>query len=191
MYDLIVALNLSKKKKKKKNHKYNQQSNKIVALDWLPSKNLIEVVGYTLFLTPFISNGMTALAAGLLARSHVHTAEILTQVLYILWFFHCTLLSTTVFIAGIRLSKLLNEHLSRYDTTGPRYITIKKSIIKIHFVITIIVGCIMSYGVFCLIYGIMRREILQNYTASIAYGAVWNLLGVVSTIGVEFTILIK
>jgi hypothetical protein len=134
---------------------------------------------------------MTALAAGLLARSHLHTAEILTQVLYILWFFHCTLLSATVFIAGIRLSKLLNEHLSRYDTTGPRYITIKKSIIKIHFVITIIVGCIMSYGVFCLIYGIMRREILQNYTSNIAYGAIWNLLGVVSTIGVEFTILIK
>lgn len=164
-------------------------SHKVIANSWLPSPRLVDFIGGTIFLAPYIINNVMSLAAGILAERNLMLAQTFTRLLYIFWFIHCTSLSATVFFAGQRLIKILGAHLKKFNTTGPRYVAVQTGIFKIRAVMTIITICLMMFAVFLLIFGILRETIIVNKVGSIVLGAIWNFLGAVATTSVEIAII--
>lgn len=163
----------------------------MIANSWLPSPRLVDFIGGTIFLAPFIINNVMSLAAGILAESNLKLAQIFTRLLYIFWFIHCANLSVAVFFAGHRLIRILGGHLEKFNTTGPRYVSVKTGIFKIRVVMTIISICLMMFAVFLLMFGILREIIIVDVAGSLVLGTIWNFLGAVATIGVEVAIIFK
>ena len=151
----------------------------------------MDIIGGTLFTAPFIINNVMSLAAGILAESNLHLAQLFTRLLYIMWFVHCSVLSCLVAYAGVKLVAILREHLQKFNTSGPRYIAIQTGIFKIRAVVTIISIAVMMFAVFLLIFGILREIIVINYAGSIVLGIIWNFLGAFSSGGVIIAVLVK
>ncbi|KAL0135879.1 hypothetical protein V8B55DRAFT_1369983 [Mucor lusitanicus] len=164
-------------------------SHRVIANSWLPSPRLVDLIGGTIFLAPFIINNVMSLAAGILAEKNLHLAQIFTRLLYIFWFVHCFSLSVAVFFSGYRLIRILSAHLQKFKTTGPRYVSVQTGIFKIRAVMSIITTCLMMFAVFLLIFGILREIIMVNVVGSVVLGAIWNFLGAVATLGVEIAII--
>ena len=76
-------------------------------------------------------NNIVALIGGAFARSHLGVAEAMVRVLYVFWFLHCFLLALAVLFAGLRLVRILNQHLSKFQASGPRYASVKTGIFKV------------------------------------------------------------
>lgn len=167
------------------------QSHRVIANSWLPSPRLVDFIGATIFISPFIINNVMSLAAGILAESNMRLAQVFTRLLYIFWFIHCFSLSLAVFFSAHRLIRILGEHLNKFKTSGPRYVSVKTGIFKIRLVMTIITICLMMFAVFLLVFGILRDIIVINVVGSVTLGAIWNFLGAVATLGVEIAILFK
>jgi hypothetical protein len=155
----------------------------------LPSPRLVDIIGGTIFLAPFITNNAMSLAAGIMASKNIPLAVLFTRLLYCFWFIHCFSLSVAVFFAGFRLTRILRAHLKKFNTSGPRYVSVQTGIFKIRAVMTIIVICLMMFAVFLLCWGILRNYIMVNTVGSIILGAIWNFLGAVCTFGVEIAII--
>jgi hypothetical protein len=130
-----------------------------------------------------------SLAAGILAETNLPLAQIFTRLLYIFWFIHCFSLSVAVFFSGYRLIRILGAHLTKFKTTGPRYVSVQTGIFKIRAVMSIITTCLLMFAIFLLIFGILREIIIVNIVGSIVLGAIWNFLGAVATLGVEVAII--
>ncbi|KAI8982451.1 hypothetical protein BDF20DRAFT_867039 [Mycotypha africana] len=164
-------------------------SHRVIANSWLPSPRLVDFIGGTIFLAPFIINNVMSLAAGILAERDLGLAQTFTRLLYIMWFIHCSGLSIAVFFSGYRLIRILEEHLEKFKATGPRYVSVKTGIFKIRLVMSIIVTCLLMFAVFLLVFGILRETIIIDTIGSIVLGGIWNFLGAVATLGVEFAII--
>ncbi|KAI7892991.1 uncharacterized protein EV154DRAFT_502938 [Mucor mucedo] len=164
-------------------------SHRVLANSWLPSPKVVDFIGCTIFFSPFIINNAMSLSAGILAETNLPLAETFTRLLYIFWFIHCFSLAVAVFFAAYRLTRILGEHLKKFNTTGPRYISVKTGIFKIRAVMTIITICLLMFAVFLLAYGVLRDMIIVNELGSVVLGGMWTYLGAVSTLGVEIAII--
>ncbi|KAI9476550.1 MAG: hypothetical protein EXX96DRAFT_302201 [Benjaminiella poitrasii] len=164
-------------------------SHRVIANSWLPSPRLVDIIGCTIFLAPFIINNVMSLAAGILAQRDLRLAQVFTRLLYIFWFIHCFSLAVAVFFSGFRLIRILGDHLKKFKTTGPRYISVKTGIFKIRTVMCIIVTCLLMFAIFLLVFGILREIIIVNFVGSTILGVIWNFLGAVTTLGVEIAII--
>lgn len=132
-----------------------------------------------------------SLAAGILAEKDLELAETFTRLLYIFWFVHCFSLAVAVFFAGFRLTRILGDHLKKFNTTGPRYVSVKTGIFKIRAVMTIITICLLMFAIFLLTYGVLRDIIMVNQLGSVILGGIWTFLGALATLGVEVAIIFK
>ncbi|KAI9253201.1 hypothetical protein BY458DRAFT_535850 [Sporodiniella umbellata] len=167
-------------------------SHKVLANSWLPSPKVVDAIGGTLFFAPFLINNCFSLAAGIMAERNLSLAVLFTRLLYVFWFIHCSSLGFAVLYSGVRLTRILEAHLKKFNTTaGPRYTSIKTGIFKIRSVMSIIVVCVWMFAVFLLLFGILRHRILISLAGSIVLGTMWNFLGAVCTLGVVIAILIN
>ncbi|KAI8645565.1 hypothetical protein BD408DRAFT_440858 [Parasitella parasitica] len=163
-------------------------SHRVIANSWLPSPRLVDLIGGTIFLAPFIINNIMSLAAGILAERNLRLAQLFTRLLYMFWFIHCFSLAVAVFFSGYRLVRILGAHLTKFKTTGPRYVSVQTGIFKIRAVMSIIITCLMMFAIFLLIFGILREIIIVNMVGSVVLGAIWNFLGAFATLCVEIAI---
>ncbi|KAI8366556.1 hypothetical protein BD560DRAFT_400668 [Blakeslea trispora] len=166
-------------------------SHRVLATSWLPSPRVVDFVGGYIFFSPFVVNNVLAIIAGVMAERNLMVSRLLTRLLYIMWFVHCSSLSVAVIFAGVRLIAILRDHLSKFNTSGPRYVSVQTGIFKIRAVVTIIAICLMMFAVFLLLFGILREIIIVNLLGSVILGAVWNYLGVVATTGVLIAVLVN
>ncbi|KAI8098042.1 uncharacterized protein B0P05DRAFT_100803 [Gilbertella persicaria] len=166
-------------------------SHRAIANSWLPSPRLVDIIGGTLFTAPFIINNVFSLSAGILAERDLRLAQLFSRLIYIMWFVYCTTLAALVAFAGVRLVAILQEHLQKFNTSGPRYVAIQTGIFKIRAVVSIISIAVMMFAIFLLIFGILREIIIINYVGSIVLSIIWNFLGAVSSGGVIIAILIN
>ncbi|KAI9245213.1 hypothetical protein BDA99DRAFT_421568, partial [Phascolomyces articulosus] len=164
-------------------------SHKAISTGWLPSPRIVDIIGCTFFLAPFIMNNIVSLIGGVYARSNLGVAEAMVRVLYVFWFLHCFLLSLAVLFAGLRLVRILNRHLSKFQASGPRYASVKTGIFKIRAVMGIIALCLMLFAIFLLMYGALRDQIMINVPGSVFLGVIWNYLGAAATLCVEIAII--
>ncbi|KAI9245211.1 hypothetical protein BDA99DRAFT_543723 [Phascolomyces articulosus] len=166
-------------------------SHKVIATGWLPSPLSVDIIGLSLFISPFIIHNICSLIAGSFAYSNLWMAELFTHLLYGFWFLDNTLISFAVIFAGVRLINILKEHLIKFPASGPRYVAIKTGIIKIQMLVAITVICLMSFATLLLLYGILRNQIMINTAGSIFLGVVWSLLGPITTLSIELAIIIN
>lgn len=92
---------------------------------------MVDVIGSTFFLAPFILNNICSLISGAYARTNLYIAEVFVHVLYVLWFIHCASLAAAVLFSGIRLVRILNRHLAKIQSSGPRYASVRTGIFKV------------------------------------------------------------
>ncbi|KAL0089500.1 hypothetical protein J3Q64DRAFT_1635993 [Phycomyces blakesleeanus] len=164
-------------------------SHRAIATGWLPSPRTVDVIGLSFFLAPFILNNICSLVAGSLAKSNLYLSEIFVRILYVLWFFHCALLATAVLFAGVRLVGILNRHIAKFQTSGPRFTTVKTGIFKIKSVMSILSICLMLFAIFLLLYGALRNSITVNPVGSVFLAVIWSYLAGISTLSLEISIL--
>lgn len=109
------------------------KSHKAISEGWLPSSSIVDFIGTSIFLAPFIINIPIAVVAGVLALNpeNENTVMILISVHYCIWGGHCIALTATVMLAGIRLIHILNQHLEKINPSGSRYGAIKNGIFKV------------------------------------------------------------
>jgi hypothetical protein len=151
----------------------------------------VDLIGGTIFFAPFIINNCFSLAAGILGRSNLPLAETFIRLLYVFWFIHCFSLAMAVLFSGFRLVKVLETHMSKFNSSGPRYASVKAGIFKIKALLSIITIALFMFAVFLLLFGILRALILVNTPGSVFLGAVWNFLGPVATVIAECAIIFK
>ncbi|KAG0738557.1 hypothetical protein G6F57_001376 [Rhizopus arrhizus] len=167
-------------------------SHKAIADSWLPPPKVVDAISSTLFFGPFIIHNCMSLAAGIMAERNLGLAITFTRLLYVFWFIHCSSLGLAVLYSGVRLIRILEAHLKKFNTTsGSRYTSIKTGIFKIRTVMGIIVVCLWMFATFLLIYGILRNQIIVDKVGSIVLGAIWTYLGAVCTLGVVIAVLIN
>jgi hypothetical protein len=80
---------------------------------------------------PFILNNATSIATGVLATSNIKVADILIRLLYVLWFFHCGSLATSIAYCGSRLIQTLISHLKNNNVNSERHAKLKAGIFKV------------------------------------------------------------
>ncbi|KAI7875348.1 hypothetical protein K492DRAFT_115096, partial [Lichtheimia hyalospora FSU 10163] len=164
-------------------------SHKAISHGWLPSPRTVDIIGLTFFFAPFICNNIVALVGGALARTNLYASEVCVRLLYVFWFIHCFSLSMAVLFSGIRLVRILNHHLTKFKSSGPRYASVKTGIFKIRAVMGIIVVCLLLFAIFLLMYGALRDKIMVNVPGSIFLGVIWNYLGPITTLCVEIAVI--
>ncbi|KAI8061560.1 hypothetical protein BC940DRAFT_349966 [Gongronella butleri] len=154
-------------------------SHKASARQWLPSTRTVDVFGLTFFIAPFIVNNVCSIAAGVLSSTNVYASVIFTRVLYVLWFVHCGSLSLAVLLTGIRLHRVLANHLMKFYNKGSskQYASIRVGMIKIKLIVGIMFLALAGFAAFLLLYGILRSLIIQSIPGSFVLASVWNFLG--------------
>ncbi|CDH50233.1 hypothetical protein RO3G_00644 [Lichtheimia corymbifera JMRC:FSU:9682] len=168
-------------------------SHKAISEGWLPSSSIVDFIGTSIFLAPFIINIPIAVVAGILAldAENEHVVLILISVHYCIWGGHCIALTATVMLAGIRLIHILNQHLEKINPSGSRYGAIKNGIFKIRAVMFTIAICLGLFALLCIVYGVIRDTILVNKTGNIFLSVVWTYLGGVASLTVMVAVILN
>ncbi|KAI7879609.1 hypothetical protein K492DRAFT_188582 [Lichtheimia hyalospora FSU 10163] len=167
------------------------ESHKAVSTGWLPSAQVVDLLGSWFFLWPFVINNVCSIISGAFAYSNLYVAEVFARLLYGFWFLHDASLSGAVLFAGWRLVRILNSHLARFGKDGARYQAIKTGIFKIKMLVGIIIVCLMSFASFLLLYGILRDRIMTSTVGSVILAVIWTYLGPMTTVFVEAAIIIN
>ena len=108
-------------------------------------------------------------------------AEIIMSINYGLWALWTGGTGTIIFLAGVRLVRILKTH-HRRNRHSSNYADIKAGIFKIRMMASILAICLWSFGALLLMYAIFRYEIMRTTPASILIGVLWNFMAVITTI---------
>src|ERR1051325_6190012 len=86
------------------------------AVRWTPNKQLIDIVGFSLMICPFISNIPLAIYTGYYADiNEIEKAKIFFKIHYIMWSFWTFVLLMTLIIFWYKLVNILNAHIKLID----------------------------------------------------------------------------
>ncbi|KAI8140247.1 hypothetical protein BJV82DRAFT_624384 [Fennellomyces sp. T-0311] len=162
-------------------------THRVISTGWLPSPLIVDIIGTSIFLAPFIFNQPTIFISGYLATKNIPMAEMVIRFHYLIWAIHCVALTVTVLLAGLRLVRILTAHLDNIRI-GRRYDSIRVAIFKIRAVMLCIVVCLGMFACMLASYGILRHLILTSTVGNMALSAVWMLLGPVTTFCVEIAV---
>ncbi|PKK79681.1 hypothetical protein RhiirC2_842406 [Rhizophagus irregularis] len=90
----------------------NIDANTTVAIRWAPNKYLIDIVGFSLMICPFISNIPLAIYTGYYADiNEIEKANFFFKIHYIMWSFWTFVLLMTIIIFWYKLISILNNHI--------------------------------------------------------------------------------
>ncbi|CAM0138053.1 unnamed protein product [Umbelopsis sp. WA50703] len=168
------------------------ESHKAIATGWLPSPILVDVIGFTMLLFPFVMNNTCSLIAGaMLDAGNERLALIFIRLLYVCWFLEDSVLTLSVVWAGSRLIAVLHRHLYQFRVTGERYTSIKGGILKIKLIIVIAAIGLSGFASFLLLYGILRNLIMTSTVGSAVLGGIWTWLGAFMCISCEAAVAIS
>ncbi|KAI8096317.1 uncharacterized protein BX664DRAFT_346387 [Halteromyces radiatus] len=174
-------------------------SHKSTARQWLPSTRTVDIIGLTLLFAPVITNNICSIAAGVIGSkgtetttsldpmtpsslSAVHTAEIFVRLLYLFWFIHCGSLAIAVLYTGIRLLRVLNDHLKKFKPGVLQRQKIQAGALKIQILVALIFLAVGGFAIFLLLYGILRDQIMQSVPGSYALCVLWNFLAPLASV---------
>ncbi|RIA83185.1 hypothetical protein C1645_834216 [Glomus cerebriforme] len=84
----------------------------IVAIRWAPNKYLIDIIGFSLMICPFISNIPLAIYTGYYADiNEIEKAKFFFKIHYIMWSFWTFVFLMTLIIFWYKLISILNNHI--------------------------------------------------------------------------------
>ncbi|CDS07354.1 hypothetical protein LRAMOSA01303 [Lichtheimia ramosa] len=163
------------------------------ASGWMPSAFFVDVVGCTLFFTPFIFNNIVSILAGIFADTHVRTATILIRLLYFAWFAECTVLSVFIVYAGGRLIRILKEnHRKLGDGIVASHMNeIRDGVSKIRAQVIILSVALAVFAIALFLEAILRTAIMSHTTGNVIISVPWMYIGSITTFAFLLAILIS
>ncbi|KAI8879797.1 hypothetical protein K501DRAFT_192749 [Backusella circina FSU 941] len=167
------------------------ESHKAISDSWLPSPFIVDAIGISIIFASHVGNTILAVGAGIMARSNIKAAEIFVQVNYIVWFVLTASVAFSVLYCGSRLLKTLKSHIKRFNTSNERYLNIKNGIFKIRVMMGLIVFCLLAFSVSVFVYGILRNTVIKNYIGSVILCVSWNMLGPLTVVFIQVSIIFK
>ncbi|CDH58750.1 hypothetical protein RO3G_00644 [Lichtheimia corymbifera JMRC:FSU:9682] len=145
------------------------------ASGWMPSARFVDVIGCTLFLTPFIVNNCVSVLAGVFADTHVRTATILIRLLYFVWFVECT-----------------ENHRKLKNIVAAQHMTaIRAGVAKIRAQVIILSVALALFAIALILEGVLRSKIMSHTIGNVAISVPWMYIGSLTTFAFLFAILIS
>lgn len=159
----------------------------------MPSAFFVDIVGCTLFFTPFIFNNIVSILAGIFADTHVRTATILIRLLYFAWFAECTVLSVFIVYAGGRLIRILKEnHRKLGDGIVASHMNeIRDGVSKIRAQVIILSVALAVFAIALFLEAILRTAIMSHTTGNVIISVPWMYIGSITTFAFLLAILIR
>lgn len=169
------------------------QSHQAISTGWLPSARQVDILAVFLVCSPFVTNNICSIGAGVAAQNHdFYAADIFTRTLYAFWSLYCFTLTVAVLYSGTRLVNIMSRHIRKFSTSNnsgnTRLAAIKNGRSKIVIIMLAIAACVISFALLLLMYGIFRNSIMTHLAASIVIGTIWNFLGPSAITFVEIAI---
>lgn len=134
-----------------------------------------------------------AIAAGYYAEiGDIGKAIIITKAIYYLWLLFTFLLGCMVLLAGRRLLKLLNKHLSMQKNNESEEMKqkIKTGATKVKVIIGIGCTCLWAFSFMVALYATSRQTVMLNSKFTIIFTAMVFFNGPLATCMIELAVLI-
>ncbi|CAO3619819.1 unnamed protein product [Cunninghamella echinulata] len=170
-------------------------TNQSLFVNWLPQPLVLDIIGSWVAFSPFVTNNILSILSGVYASNNLTLrAETTTRVLYIIWFIHCTVLTSFIIVTGIRFIQsmtnylIANQHIRQTQLT--QYYNIKSNILKTKCMIGLTSICLMGFAIFLFLYAILRTRIMLDTKGNIALCIVWNLFGVGNALVFEMVMIL-
>lgn len=159
---------------------------------WIRIPKLVDGICVLVITTPFISNNICSIAAGVFAlRGNNELAAKFTSALYYLWTFYTGFLALLILYAGIRLLRLLSHHLLQRKDGRVDIAKIKLGALKVKIIILTGFGCLALFAVVLGLYGALRDPIQENTAYNLTIAILWTYDGVIATAFIEFSVILK
>ena len=120
---------------------------------------IVDIVGTTAVLFPFITSLAFPITAGALAESNLPLAEVFVRLTYIAWSFWTGTVGAAVFFTGIRLVRILRAY-HKQSRGNRNYAAVQAGIYKINLMIGLCSACLLGFATFLLLYSILRDQIM-------------------------------
>ncbi|KAI9316337.1 hypothetical protein BX666DRAFT_1949550 [Dichotomocladium elegans] len=167
-------------------------SSRILYNTWVRAPAIVDCLGVMTIALPFVTNNLCAVAAGVFALQGNNTlAARFTAALYYFWTFYTGFLALLIFVAGIRLLRVLRIHSLERTESHVNLEKIKLGALKVKIIIFAGVGCLSVFVVLMVLYGRLRDAIMRNTGYNIAMAALWMFDGAITTAVIEFGVVLN
>ncbi|KAI9301610.1 hypothetical protein BJ944DRAFT_271235 [Cunninghamella echinulata] len=143
-------------------------SSKTISKGWIDSQFILDLTCLIMLSFPIIITLPVSIVAGHYAEiGDVENASHWTNATYFIWMGHDFLMGTSILLAGLRLLKLLKQHLLAQGDRQENIAKIKLGATKVKIIIFIACSCLWGYGIFIGYYGAARYTVMQKFSSTI------------------------
>ncbi|KAG2224298.1 hypothetical protein INT45_012866 [Circinella minor] len=131
---------------------------------WLPPPLIVDIIGSTAVIFPFITSLAFPITAGALAESNLPLAEVFVRLTYIAWSFWTSVIGAAVFFTGTRLVRILQAY-HKQSRSNRNYAAVQAGIYKIYLMIGLSSICL--------------------------WGILWQYLGGITSLGLIISVFVN
>ncbi|CAO3633869.1 unnamed protein product [Cunninghamella echinulata] len=143
-------------------------SSKTISKSWISSQFILDLTCIIMLSFPLIVTLPVSIVSGYYAEiGDVENASHWTNATYFIWMGHDFLMGTSILLAGLRLLKLLRQHLLAQGDRQENIVKIKLGATKVKIIIFIACTCLWGYGIFIGYYGAARYTVMQKFSSTI------------------------
>ncbi|CAO3633933.1 unnamed protein product [Cunninghamella echinulata] len=166
-------------------------SSRAIYMSWVKSQMIVDIASIIMVVLPFLTINPMSIVAGYYAqKGDIEKAIIFTETIYYLWLIYTFLLGTMVLLAGLRLLRLLNNHLSMQGNDSEENVQkIKLGATKVKIIIGIGCFCLWAFSIMIAIYATSRHSVMLDSAFTIILTALALFNGPLATSIIEFAIL--
>ncbi|CAO3633917.1 unnamed protein product [Cunninghamella echinulata] len=168
-------------------------SSKTIYMSWVKSQMIVDISCIFMVVLPSVTILPMAIAAGYYAeKGDIEKAILITEAIYYLWLLFTFLLGCMVLLAGLRLLKLLNKHLSMQKNNESEEIKqkIKTGATKVKIIIGIGCTCLWAFSFMVALYATSRHTVMLDSKFTIIFTAMVFFNGPLATCMIELAVLI-
>ncbi|CAG8459654.1 15687_t:CDS:2 [Funneliformis mosseae] len=148
---------------------YSTPTVDLTTMRWTPNKYLIDIVGFSLMIFPFIINIPIAFYTGYYADNNdIKMADYFFKLHYIMWSFWCSVLLGILLIFWYKLINILNKHMklinNRRNRTNIEDIWKLKKLKRVVRNLTIVVFSFGSIFLLHFIFDLLRALCYKSFT---------------------------
>lgn len=159
---------------------------------WVRSDTIVNILYILTLILPPLTNTTSSILAGYYAgKNNIEMANKFTQMLYYCWTFYCLYLGTLLLFAGIRLLRLLNEHLLAQIDSRTNVQRFKIGALRVKIILVAGSSVLYIFAFLLVLYNICREAVITNLVSNMVVAAVWLFIGPIAVFFVEFAIIIK
>ncbi|KAI8642375.1 hypothetical protein BD408DRAFT_443572 [Parasitella parasitica] len=169
-------------------------SNQLVGKNWYRMSLRIDIICTVFIILPFITTNVCSIAViASYLQFHIEAGLIFQGVLYYQWMVYWSILAAMIFIAGLRLIKILKEHLRNQIEAGneTHVQKIKNGLLKVRMTMAISISSMLLFIFIRYSYDLMREQLENNYGVTLGFTIVILYHRTLATTLVVMTVLLN